>query len=357
MTEFNSMSMSSGNTYNENCSHQTDILVGALPLLDDIELGSQVAIADYGCSQGNNSLTMMQHVLKRMAPSSIASLIFEDLPSNEFSSLIKLLPGVTAANPDLKIYPSLVPRSFYEPITTPGTVDIGFSSCTVHWLKRMTMPKPPNETVIEYYDKRGSRDSPAAREDFREFLTLRGEEIKSGGYLVMGILGSFTKEELSTGYQDSTSLRMRAIFRAAEVLANEGKIPLKAMEKINIPFYCRSEEEFRSGVEELKGTWVVETCERRMTVHPYYFNFLRFCENADQNEKIAASKELERSLVLWLLAVLGDMVKNSWLEAGLEADRVEGLYQELISIAADILWKEGVRRTEIPIIYSRLRRV
>ncbi|KAK6498005.1 hypothetical protein TWF506_004249 [Arthrobotrys conoides] len=357
MPQCNSIAMAGGNTYNENCQQQTDVLTAALPLFDDIDLGTNVTIADYGCSQGSNSMIMMQHVLNRLPPSSAASLIFEDLPSNEFSSLIKLLPQLYGSNPSLKIYTSLIPRSFYEPVVAPGTVDVGFASCTLHWLKRMPMPKPSNETVLEYYAKRPDRNAPAAKEDLREFLTLRGDEIKRGGYLVISCIGCFTDEELAHEYKDATIIRHRVVFRAAEQLANEGKIPLKAMEKINIPIHDRSEDDFLSGIREFSDTWVMEKYERKLISHPAYYRFLKACQGADETKKAAAAKEYAGIMVDWILAVIGDMVKVWWLESGVEAKRIDGLYQELTTVAKDLLWKEGPGGAEMPILYTRLRRL
>ncbi|EGX49358.1 hypothetical protein TWF173_002276 [Orbilia oligospora] len=357
MDQNNTLPMTAGNAYNENCHQQTLIMEGSLPLFDDINLGSNLTIVDYGCSQGRNSIAMMQRVLNRMAPSSTASLVFEDLPSNEFASLIRLLPELSASNPTLKIYPSLIPRSFYEPVIAPATVDIGFTSSTIHWLKRMPLLKPPTETVSEYYAKRTCRNAPEAEENFREFLTLRGQEIKSGGYFIIACFGSFTEEEI-TRYKDALILRHRILFQAAEKLANEGKLPLKAMEKINVPIYDRSEEEFRSGIEELKDTWVMEEYYRKMIPHPAYDKYLKACEleDADENSKTEAAKAYAGALIDWLVAVMGDMIKNWWRESGVEDDKVDEIYQELLVVAKDLLWKEGPGGAEIPLMYTRLRR-
>ncbi|KAK6347640.1 hypothetical protein TWF718_005479 [Orbilia javanica] len=357
MAECNSMTMSSGNTYNDNCHQQTAVLKASLHLFDDIELGPNVTIADYGCSQGSNSVMMMQHVLKRMPPSSTASLIFEDLPSNEFSSLIKLLPELCSSNPSLKIYPSLVPRSFYESVLTPNTVDIGFTSCTIHWLKRMPEIKPPTETVEEYYSKRYARNAPSAKEDFHEFLTYRGQEIKSGGYLIIGCLGGFTKEELAGSYKDATVIRHKAVFKAVEKLVEQGVLPQEAVANINVPIHDRLVEDFLSGIEELKDTWVMEKYERKLVSHPAYYKYLSIVKDADREGKIAAAKEYAGTNIDWILAIMGDMLKSWWLQAGVKEDKIDEYYEMAKATAKDILWKEGPGGAEMPMMYTRLRRV
>ncbi|KAF3181918.1 hypothetical protein TWF788_006379 [Orbilia oligospora] len=349
--------MTSGNTYNENCGQQTLIMESSLPLFDEIDLGPNPKILDYGCSQGLNSIAMMQRILGRLAPSSTVSLVFEDLPSNEFTSLIKLLPGLCTSNPELKIYPSLIPRSFYESIIAPGTVDIGFTSSTIHWLKEMPILKPSNETVAEYYEKRTLRNSPAAKEDFRNFLTLRSQEIKKGGYLIIACFGSFTEEEIKK-YKDALIIRHRCLFQAAEVLANNGRLPSKAVARINMPIYDRSEEEFVGGIQELEDLWIMEKYYRKMIPHPAYHKFLKECEMAgsDEQAKIKASKAYSGALMDWLVAVMGDMIKSWWVESGVKEGEVEAIYAEFLAIAKDLLYKEGPAGAEIPIMYTRLRR-
>ncbi|KAF3227242.1 hypothetical protein TWF191_004107 [Orbilia oligospora] len=300
--------MTSGNTYNENCGQQTLIMESSLPLFDEIDLGPNPKILDYGCSQGLNSIAMMQRILGRLAPSSTVSLVFEDLPSNEFTSLIKLLPGLCTSNPELKIYPSLIP-------------------------------------------------SPAAKEDFRNFLTLRSQEIKKGGYLIIACFGSFTEEEIKK-YKDALIIRHRCLFQAAEVLANNGRLPSKAVARINMPIYDRSEEEFVGGIQELKDLWIMEKYYRKMIPHPAYHKFLKECEMArsDEQAKIKASKAYSGALMDWLVAVMGDMIKSWWVESGVKEGEVEAIYAEFLAIAKDLLYKEGPAGAEIPIMYTRLRR-
>lgn len=93
-----------------------------------------------------------------------------------------------------------------------------------------------------------------------------------------------------------------------------------------------------------------------MISHPAYYRFLRVCKGADQNRKIAAAKEFAGTMVDWIIAVLGDMIKNWWRESGVEVNRIDGLYRELTAVAKDLFWKEGPGGAEMP-IYIRLRRV
>lgn len=217
------------------------------------------------------------------------------------------------------------------------------------------MLKPPSETVDEYYDKRRSRNGAAAAEDFREFLALRGEEIKKGGHLVIACFGTYNEDEVDQ-YVD-TQLRHCVLYRAAEALANAGKLPQKAMENINVPTYDRSEEEFRAGIEELGDTWKIDQYYRKIIPHPAYYRLLEKCKNASEQEKQDAWKAYAATLIQWITAVLGDMVKNQWRQAGVQEESIEKLYPELVRLATDMLYRDGPGGAEIVLMFARLKRL
>src|SRR5262249_57496696 len=84
--------------------------------------GQPVIIADYGSSQGHNSLAPMRAVIatlrQRSSPATPIGIVHTDLPSNDFSALFTLL----AESPDsylrgaAEVYPSAIGRSFYQPL-------------------------------------------------------------------------------------------------------------------------------------------------------------------------------------------------------------------------------------------------
>jgi hypothetical protein len=91
-----------------------------------------VVIADYGSSQGLNSLAPMRLAIESVRRRSSADrpiLVYHvDQPSNDFNSLFELLdtnPGRYSLH-DPCVYPCAIGRSFYESVLPPNSVHIGW---------------------------------------------------------------------------------------------------------------------------------------------------------------------------------------------------------------------------------------
>jgi hypothetical protein len=141
-------SMEGAGAYNRNSKLQA---VGAslgLPLfakaVEDIRLNGgdePIVIADYGSSQGKNSLApvgVAVKALRRRAGRERPICVFHvDLPSNDFSSLFE----VAQSDPDSyilhepNVFPCAIGRSFYRSVLPPGSVDVAWSSYAAHWLR------------------------------------------------------------------------------------------------------------------------------------------------------------------------------------------------------------------------------
>jgi SAM dependent carboxyl methyltransferase len=112
---------------------------GSVPVGDET-----LVIADYGSSQGRNSMTPMRVAIAALrakaGPDRGVEVIHTDLPPNDFASLFKAM----AEEPEsyLKdatgIFPSAVGRSYFESVIAPGTVHLGGNS----WTLQMAEPKP-----------------------------------------------------------------------------------------------------------------------------------------------------------------------------------------------------------------------
>jgi hypothetical protein len=102
----------------------------AVPLPPD----GPVVLADYGCSQGHNSLrpisTALEALRARIGPEPAVSVVHTDLPGNDFTALFATL----AHDPesylrfDPKTFPMAIGRSFYQPILPPESVLLGWSN-------------------------------------------------------------------------------------------------------------------------------------------------------------------------------------------------------------------------------------
>jgi hypothetical protein len=184
--------------YNKHAKLQAGGSAMALPALEKavgnmaLEPGDQpIVIADYGSSQGKNSLAPIGVAIKilraRLGPCRPISVFHVDLPSNDFNALFDVLE----TDPDryvldeANVFPSAIGRSFYGSVLPPNHVHLGWSSYAAVWLSRLPTLIPdhffiPRSTgaVRAKFDSQGAQD-------WEAFLWLRATELRSGGRLVV----------------------------------------------------------------------------------------------------------------------------------------------------------------------------
>ncbi|NEO79047.1 hypothetical protein [Moorena sp. SIO4G3] len=154
--------------------------------IQPIQNSSQVRLADYGIADGGTSQGLWQQIvatIKKQNNGAFVEVIFNDLPSNDFNALGKnatlLMQG------DQNIVVSMVPRSFYEPVCPPNSLDFGFSSTAMHWLSKL--PKHLSNHIdvnvsAPVEDK--AIFQAQSQIDWSTILLARAKELKSGGQIV-----------------------------------------------------------------------------------------------------------------------------------------------------------------------------
>jgi hypothetical protein len=170
----------------------------ALPLWEkavrsvEVEPDNQpIVIADYGSSQGKNSLAPMRLAIKtlreRLAPGRSISVFHIDQPSNDFNTLFEVLDtdpdSYTLDEPD--VFPCAVGKSFYKKVFPQGHVHLGWCSYAAVWLSRI--PAQISGHFIAHRST-GAEHAAFARQaaqDWEAFLSLRASELRSGGRLVV----------------------------------------------------------------------------------------------------------------------------------------------------------------------------
>jgi hypothetical protein len=191
--------MEGAGAYNRSSSVQAAGLAPAVPWFIEaarlVPLGvpeAPLIVADYGSSQGRNSLTPLGAAIgvlrERAGADRPISVVHTDLPGNDFSALFQ----VVAADPDsylrgdANIFPYAIGRSFYESLFPPDSVTLGWSSWAVQWMSRVPDEVPDHihysrsavASVRVAYARQGA-------EDWQTFLALRGRELRPGGRLVI----------------------------------------------------------------------------------------------------------------------------------------------------------------------------
>ncbi len=170
----------------------------AAPLLEEAARNTTLeaedgplVIADYGSSEGKNSLAPMRVAIRalraRVGPSRPILVVHIDQAANDFNTLF----GVLHSDPerysidDANVFPSAIGRSFYEAVLPKGHVHLGWSSYAAVWLSRIPMAIPGHFVPLgSSGDVRAAFNRQAA-EDWKSFLSMRADELRSGGRLVV----------------------------------------------------------------------------------------------------------------------------------------------------------------------------
>jgi len=184
----------------------------AMPLLEravqSLQLDPEeqhIVIADYGSSQGKNSMVPMQVAIRglrlRFGANRAISVFHIDQPSNDFTTLFAVLDS----DPDRyvldesHVFPAVIGRSFYESVLPPGSVHLGWSSYAAVWLSRIPTLIPGHffsalstGRVRAEFDRQGTQD-------WEAFLSLRATELRPGGRLVV-VLPALA-DDGSSGFQ------------------------------------------------------------------------------------------------------------------------------------------------------------
>jgi SAM dependent carboxyl methyltransferase len=139
-----------------------------------------IVIADYGSSEGRNSLAPMWVALRtlrnRVGKDRAISVVPTDLAENDFSALFRILTDDPDSylRRDSAAFASAIGRSFYEQILPSASVTLAWSSWALQWLSRTPA------RISDHVHINASHDAAAiavyadqAEQDWRAFLTSR----------------------------------------------------------------------------------------------------------------------------------------------------------------------------------------
>ncbi|MEW6542765.1 MAG: SAM-dependent methyltransferase [Nitrospirota bacterium] len=255
--------------YNTHSQLQRSAIAYGLPLLERAvkavplpEPGGAFLVADYGSSEGRNSLEPMKTVIglvRRRASEAVPiAIVHNDQPANDFSSLFLLLESSPESylRGASNVFTFATGRSFFERLFPAGQVSLGWSAIALHWLSKVpaTMPDhiwTPRATgqLAEAFAKQG-------REDWQRFLEHRAHELRPGGRLV--ILAGAADERGLSGGEGLLDLANRALRELTEARA----LRTGEYERMLVPTYNRRIEEFREPFERgpLSAQLVLEEC-------------------------------------------------------------------------------------------------
>jgi hypothetical protein len=241
--------MEGDGAYNRNSSWQTSL---NRPVIEVFAAAAEAApldgegplvVADYGCSQGVNSLAPIGAALavlrRRAGPDRPISVLHNDLPGNDFATLFQTLhehPASYLASV-AHVFPSAVGCSFYKPVAAPGSVTLGWSANSAHWLSNPLPPLPDTWMPPTTRDSASREHAQrAAAADWRTFLSNRARELRTGGRMVVTLVAKPLDESVFERWG-------RNARRLPDALLEKGVVTPEESARIVAPFWNRTREE------------------------------------------------------------------------------------------------------------------
>lgn len=244
--------MESGGSYNRRSQVQAAGLQPAVTLLEEAARAVAIAappqaivVADYGCSEGRNSLLPIGAAIavlrQRVAADRAIAVVHTDVPENDFGALFRVL-GSDADSyllTDPATFASAVGRSFYRQILPSSSVTLGWSSWSVQWLSRVPAPIP-DQVQAAYSRDPSARAAYAkqAAEDWDAFLAARAAEMCPGGRLV--VLTMALDDAGEFGYRPL----LEAMYAALCDMAAHAFLSVDELARMAIPTVARSRVDF-----------------------------------------------------------------------------------------------------------------
>jgi hypothetical protein len=244
--------MAAGGFYNRHAWLQAAGIELALPALASaaaaVPVGAPVMIADYGCSQGRNSLRPVRvalDILRARAADIPVSVVHIDQPANDFASLFAVMNE--AEESYLRTHPETyalaVGRSFFQQVLPPASVTLGWSSFAAMWLTRTPPEAAGHVSALFAPPEIAARLREQGATEWRAFLIARAAELRPGGRLVVLFPGPGEAGGLGL------ALLLRAGIAALDRLVAEGRLDREARARAFIPTLPRTGKEMRAPFE------------------------------------------------------------------------------------------------------------
>jgi hypothetical protein len=225
--------------------------------------GLPIVIADFGASQGRNSMHPIAVALDALGlDEQPAAVVHTDLPANDFSSLF----ATVASDPDSYrrpgVFTYVVGRSFYEQLFPAGNVVLGWSATAAVWLSGTPCPLPDH--LFSYAATGAERATwkEAASRDWATFLRHRAVELAHGGELVVSL------PVAGPGYLDW----MHVIEAGARDAVDDGVISREAFERMVLPTYLSEVADLAAMAEAIPDL-VLEEHELATAGDPAYTSY------------------------------------------------------------------------------------
>lgn len=254
--------------------------VPSMPLPDEPHL---ITLADFGCSEGNNSIVAMGHIveaLRARRPAQPLCVVHCDLPGNNFNQLFLNLHDPARSNylqSQGRVHSNTFAfargGSFFDILLPAQSLSVATSFLAVEWLDHL--PDIPMPEFIGYMEAPPAAQAAFARQaddDLTRFLAARATELAPGGKLLLIIPGSDNGRSCSDGLYN-------VLNDAARDLAESGRITQNRYEKFVMPVYFRSLAELTAPLTRasspVRDAFSIDRAETLIPPTPFEDDFRR----------------------------------------------------------------------------------
>jgi len=213
--------MVGGGFYDANSAPQWSAIEAVLPFVDTAAASlpadgaGPLRLADFGCSEGRNSIAVMQRALTGLLPRTDRQVqtIHSDLPTNDFSKLfLNLDAGGQRAFDRKRVFSAAVGGSMFDQLLPDRSLHlattfnaIGFLSLRpVDVLPGYILPNGPSPVRANGFVSEDDRQAFAdqAKRDVAAFLQARARELVEGGKLLVQVFGGNDEARTCDGIYD-----------------------------------------------------------------------------------------------------------------------------------------------------------
>ena len=331
--------MVGGGYYDAHSTFQADVAASGTALLKQavdalrIPADGNVTVADYGCGEGKNSMVMVQNALGLLAARGVTDpvVLHNDLPTNDWASLITNLSGATSYRrefPDVRAL--FAPHEFFERVTLPASITLGTSGSAAHWLSR----QPPGLDMPQSLFRSDAPPAECAKilaqaqSNWLAFLAARAEELQPGGVLLVQMLGS--DGDVSPIRVSAAGL-LKLMNECALQMVDDGDVPQEAYAAYCFPVIPRTTEEATAPiVGALADRLELLHCGLTCVLSPYQAAF----------EQTGDAEAYAKSYTAFTRAFSESSLRNGLFEHGRSdpaklADRFYGLMESRLAAKPD----------------------
>lgn len=271
-----------------------DVIAAAAPMVLDAVAAmdlehddSAFCFSDMGCADGGSSMSLVRSVIgavRERCPSRQINILYTDQPRNNYNALFRLVHD--AAGSSLKSYKDEFDRlyvhaagtSFYEQMMPDQTLDLGFSSTAMHWLRGKPVDIPDHVHAVGASGDALTRIQTQASRDWELNLLNRAREMKPGARLV---LANFCRDEQGRYLGNTGGVNMFDTFNELWLEKLErNEIRADEYECMTLPQYYNDVDEFSAPFSDSNSAvrsagLVLEHMETKVVECPYRADFER----------------------------------------------------------------------------------